>query len=307
MSTPARAHAGWWTRRRVAVVAGVAALVAYAGGAWLSASQSPMARRPLLDGGPISNLPYRWVTPPPALADQNKPPTPGDFTITFAGEDSDAGVFSTNDQQASVVLSRGAIKRIPGARSVHMTIEPLDPATLGALPSGLTVLGNAYRVTGTYRPGGEAVGAFVKSALVVFKYPGLLQHGNQRFVVFGPDGTTWTKLETTDDATGLQASATPDRLNGFYEVAATGPVSAGTPAGGGSGSALPWIVIGVAVVVAAVLVALRWRARTRARAATAPPRPESVEPGGSAPPTGTGSVAPRGSSTRRSPKKKRRR
>jgi len=228
-----------------------------------------MARRALLDGNTI-NLPYRWVNPPPALADGNEPPTPGDFTIAFAGPKSEAGVFTTTDQQATVVLSRGAIARAEGADSVHLTTTPLDPATLTAAPDDLSVLGNAYQVSASYDPGGAPVAGLDAPSLVVLTYPAVVTHGAKRTLLFSPDGTTWTKLKTTDNPSSFQASGTITELNGFFEVAANGPVSippSSGPGGGGAaggGSALPWIVIGAAVVVAGVLVALRLRAGSRA-------------------------------------------
>jgi len=252
--------------RRVARVIGVAALAAYVAGAWLSGSLSPLARRALLDTSFVPQ-PYRWVTPPPELAAKNKAPDSGDFTITFSKGRSDAGVFATNDQQASVILSVGAIPTQAGATSVHLTIDPLDPTTLGPLPNGLHVLGNAYRVQATYQPGGEPVTRLARTGLLILVYPGLVTHGKERSMMFAPDGKAWSKLQTTDDATNLQASTNLERVNGDYEVAANGPVVVGSPtpaggSGGGGTSPVAWVVIGAAVVVAGALVALRLRGRT---------------------------------------------
>ena len=291
-------------RRWAALGLGLLAVAAYAGGAWLSGSASPMARRPLLDGSIIPQ-PYRWVAPPPAFADKNKLPDSGEFTVAFNGNRSDAGVFSTNDQQASVVLSLGAIPGMGGARSVHLTIDPLDPATAGPPPHGLTVLGNVYRIEATYEPGGAPVTKFQKQPLVVLVYPALVTHGLERKLLFAPDGQDWTQLRTTDDPSAFQASASIDEVTGFYEVVTRGSVTPSppptAPAGGGTGSVLPWIVIGVAVVVAAALVAARLRSRAQTREYESYRR-ESV---GSASGRSPGSA--RGTSARRKSRKKRRR
>jgi hypothetical protein len=289
-------------RRWAALGLGLLAGAAYAGGAWLSGSASPMARRPLLDGSIIPQ-PYRWVAPPPAFADTNKPPDSGEFTVTFTGSTSDAGVFSTNDQQASVVLSRGAITRVGGARSVHLTVDPLDPATAGPPPHGLTVLGNVYRIEATYDPGGAPVTKFLKQPLVVLVYPALVTHGLDRNLLFAPDGRNWTELRTTDDPTAFQASASVDDMTGSFEVVTRGGgTPSPPPAGGGTGSVLPWIVIGVAVVVAAALIAARLRSRAQAREYDSYRR-ESAGTTASARPPGSA----RGTSARRKSRKKRRR
>jgi hypothetical protein len=248
------------------VVLGVAALVAYVAGAWLSGSVSPLARRALLDTSFIPQ-PYRWVNPPPELAAKNKAPDSGDFTIAFAKGRSDAGVFATNDQQASVVFALGSIPQANGATSVHLTITPLDPATIGALPDDLHVLGNAYRIQATYQPGGDPVAHFTRRPLLILVYPALVSHGTDRTIVFAPDGKRWTSLKTTNDSTNLQASTNLLQLNGDFEVATTGTVTVGSPSpgttGGGGSSPVAWVVIGAAVVVAGALVLLRIQSRNR--------------------------------------------
>jgi len=288
-------------RPGLALALGLVACAAYAGGAWLSGSASPVARRPLLDGAGFL-APYNWVNPPPGLGDGNKPPDSGDFTISFKDGKSDAGVFATVDQQASAVMSLGSIPEAQGADSVHLTIAPLDPTTIGAPPTGFSVLGNAYRFDAAYQPTGDPVTKFDKEPLVVLIYPGLITHGSERTMLYSADGTTWTKLKTTDQPAALQARASVDAITGYFEVVAKGVVTpTGAPgSSGGGGSILPWIVIGVAVVVAAALTAARMRARSRSRedddrraAAAATPRPPSG--------------APRGTSTRRKQPKKRRR
>jgi hypothetical protein len=256
--------------RWVAAALGLAALGAYLAGAWLSGSLSPMARRALLDTSFVPQ-PYRWVNPPSSLAPANKPPDRGEFTVAFSNGKSDAGVFATNDQQASVVLSLAAIPTATGATSVHMTIDPLDPATVGSLPDDLHPLGNAYRIRATYEPGGQAVTRFSRAPLLLMVYPALVSHGLDRAIEYSPDGKAWTKLKTTVDATNLQASTNPRSLNGYFEVATRGAVSAsGTPSpgpggGGGGSSPVAWIVIAAAIVVAAALAVVRLRSRARER------------------------------------------
>jgi hypothetical protein len=250
-------------RRWVVIACGFLACALYAGGAWLSASLSPIARRAMLDGGFIPQ-PYRWVNPPPSLAKGNERPNSGEFSIAFTKGKLEAGVFSTNDQQATVVMSLGAIPHEASATSVHLTVQPLDPASAGAPPRGFSILGNVYRMHAVYDPGGQAVTRFTKRPLVVLIYPALITHGLNRTILYSPDGKSWTRQKTTDDPSQFQASSSVTSLNGFFAVVARGVVTpSSTPGtvGSGGGSPLPWIVIGVAVGVAVVLVVARARSR----------------------------------------------
>jgi hypothetical protein len=281
-------------RAALAATLGAAALVAYAAGAWLSGSLSPIARRPLLDTS-IITLPYRWVNPPAALAAKNQTPDSGKFTIAFQHGKSDAGVFATNDQQVSVVLSIAAIPQ-NGTTSVDMTVDPLDPATVGALPSGQHVLGNAYRIEATGQPGGAPVTTFDKKPLLILVYPGLVTHGGTRSIQFSPDGKSWTALHANDDPANLQMSTDLTTLNGYYEVATTGTVVS-TPGPGGSGGSSPvaWIVIAVAVVVAGALVAVRLRSRSREQV------PDRPKPGSPKAGSGSSKTGARSETATRSP------
>jgi hypothetical protein len=295
--------------RRAAVVLGLAACLAYVVGAWVSGSLTPIARRPLLDTS-IITLPYRWVNPPPALAAKNQTPDSGKFTIAFQHGKSDAGVFATNDQQVSVVLSIGAIPQ-NGMTSVDMTVDPLDPATVGPLPNGQHVLGNAYRIEATGQPGDAPVTTFDKKPLLLLVYPGLVTHGGTRSLHFSPDGKSWTSLHANDDPANLQMGTDLTQLNGYYEVATTGTVVS-TPGSGGSGGSSPvaWIVIAVAVVVAGALVAMRLRARSREAAADRPQSGSSTSTSGVRSGAATKSPPSRPSSSpkqRRGPPPKRKR
>ncbi len=309
---------GRGTRRRATAAAliGIGACTAYVAGAWVSGSLNPVARRPILDGA-NTNFPYRWVNPPPALAATNQKPDAGKFTIAFQHGRSDAGVFATNDQQVSVVLSIAAIPQ-NGLTSVDMTIDPLDPATIGALQRGQHVLGNAYKIEATGQPGDAPVTTFDKNPLLILVYPGLVTHGGTRSLQYSTDGKTWTALKANDDPANLQMSTDLTKLSGYYEVATTGTVAA-TPGAGGSGGSSPvaWIVIAIAVVVAGVLVAIRLRARSREQV---PAQSRSVSPktgsrakkptGGSGPPKTTPSSragsSPHGRRRGPPPKRKRR-
>jgi hypothetical protein len=129
-------------RGRVALLAGVGILVLYLAGAAVSGRASILARRPLLDGL-APPTPYRWVHPPADLAAGNKPPAATRFTVQLTAAGSRLGAFSTSDGQVSLVLSEGAVPARSGQTGVQVTVDPVDPATLGPVPSGLVGAGNA--------------------------------------------------------------------------------------------------------------------------------------------------------------------
>jgi hypothetical protein len=138
------------TLRRTALTGGVLVLIAYLGGAIISARLSPFARRPLLDGL-APTAPYRWVNPPPDLAaDTNKPPTPGRFALNLTSSGSQGGAFTTPDAQVTVIVPNDAIAPSAGQDTITLTVQPLDPATLDRPSRSLVVLGNAIRIAATY-------------------------------------------------------------------------------------------------------------------------------------------------------------
>ena len=141
------------TRSRTALLAGIGIAVLYLAGAALSGRASPLTRRPLLDGL-APPVPYRWVKPPPDLAASNKPPASLRASVKLTATGSQIGAFATSDGQFNLVLSEGAVPARAGQTSVAVSIDPVDPATLGPAPPGLIVAGNAYRIQAAYRPSG---------------------------------------------------------------------------------------------------------------------------------------------------------
>ena len=56
-----------------------------------------------------------------------------------------AGVFSTDDSQASLALGPGAITPASVDHSVLLQIAPRAPAAGASLPTGMVIAGNVYR------------------------------------------------------------------------------------------------------------------------------------------------------------------
>jgi hypothetical protein len=248
---------------RRALAAGLLAVLAYLAGAALSGAASPWARRPLLDGL-APPTPYRWVKPPPELAQGNRPPTRGGFQVRLAQGGSQVSAFGTGDGQFNLVLAQGAIAARPGQSLVVLDIAPLDPAKLGKVPAGLLAAGNAYRLTAAYRPSGRPVGRLAGETNVGMVYPLLsvpVLGPAAHVVLWSRNGRSWTRLSSVDAPGAHQASARITAPGYFLVAVPPGPVGQDTGAGGGS--ALPLVllvaVVAVATVAGVVLLVRFWR------------------------------------------------
>jgi hypothetical protein len=125
-------------------------------------------------------------------------------------------------------------------------VAPFDAATLGALPTGMRAEGNAYRVTLSYRPSGQAITALAKPGTIA-----LTSAAPATALLFSPDGTQWqdTQAKPFGDGNGLFATmAAP----GYYITASTNPArTAGTSGGGGGAGGIVVVVLIVAVLLIA--------------------------------------------------------
>ena len=259
------------TAPRRALAAGLAVTVVYVASAILSGRLSPLARRPLLDGF-APPPPYRWVKPPPSLAASNEKPSAGSFTIDLDPTDgSAAGVFSTDDNQASIALGGGAIPPLQGDRSVLLQINPLAPAARASIPGGRHLVGNVYRMTASYRPSRSPVGTLQQPGQVVLAYPSspdLLLHGHT--LLSSTDGKSWRAAPSTDSIAQQLVQASVSRL-GYFAV---GESTSGTRRHTPTGTILYRVFIfgGIAIVAVAILIAeLRIRRKNR-RTKRRPPR-----------------------------------
>jgi hypothetical protein len=238
--------------RTRAAAAGLLVATCYLAAAAWSGHLSPLARRPLLDG-PITPLPYRWVTPPPELAATNQAPTPGDFTVAMKDGASRAAVLTTPDAQVTVILRNGAFPGVPGATKIHLTVEPLDAATLpGGPDKPLQIIGNAYRFAATYEPSGDRVQQLGSPMDLILIYPTTPNgHVATHTVVSSADGTAWATAKGLDTPTNQQAEGPVPTLG--YAAVAGDVTSLPSPVGPtGSGNN----TLGIALIVGAVCAAL---------------------------------------------------
>jgi hypothetical protein len=217
---------------------------------------------PLFEGvGPPTA--YRWVKPPPQFAASNIKPASYSGIVAIQGGSNGAAAVQTSDAQFVVTLSPGAFVGHGTDTGVQVTVNPLDPATLGPPPAGLKADGNAYRITLAYAPSGAPVPKVNAPSNVVMIAP----HG-AKAMLFSPDGQRWQKLSTIFVGGPTAVGATFEQA-GWYLVGLAG-------SGSSDGASTVRIAIGAAAGAAVVgLIGLAIRAR---RARTATPAPARKPP-----------------------------
>jgi hypothetical protein len=132
---------------------------------------------------------YRFVNPPPSLADGNKVPVPTRTVVRLEAGGSVAARAAADDDQLVVDLPSGAVPAAPPNTTAQATITPLDPATLAPLPEGASPEGNAFRVDIVYLPDASRSAALAVPIAAVLTVP----HAAGK-VFASSDGRSWTEL-----------------------------------------------------------------------------------------------------------------
>ncbi len=174
--------------------------------------------RPLYEGF-SPPPPYRWVTPPPAFASGNQKPKSSQTLVSLALAGSVQQGPSSDDAQFILNLAAGAVPPHNSDTDVRVTIDPVDPATLGPTPTGLNPDGNAYRVQMTYRPSNSDITDLAKPGDVIVQVP-----TSGQSILYSPDGKTWTPLKTQDPSGATSLGAAFSRP-GYYLGSTITPVA----------------------------------------------------------------------------------
>jgi hypothetical protein len=229
--------------RARALTVGAGIVAAYLAAVLFTAAVRHDGARPLFDGfAPAPS--YRFVDPPPFFASGNTPP--GDVTrsIALGRAGTAAAGVSTPDGQFVIDLARGAIASRAGATSVAVTITPIAPKQLAAVPDGRPN-GNAYRVDMRYEPSGEPVTAFARPGTLLIETPELASA-----VLRSPAGTAWKPIPARSvGSNGLSMSATL-AAPGYYLATTTLPEleAAATSTSSHTSS----IILGVVIAIVAL-------------------------------------------------------
>jgi hypothetical protein len=231
------------TRRRHAralLLGGLGVVGIYLVVAGVSFRKGLLPAAPVLDGlGPPA--PYQWVKPPPDRAKDNKPPGRGEGSVPLTSLGS-SGSVTTPDGQAQVLLDNNSVPPQPGQTSVKITIDPLDPDTVGPPPpGGFHYDSNAYRIAAFYEPSNQPVEKI--SAVIVLSYATFADR------IIHWNGSSWDSLPSTP-AGQNQLFANTDRL-GIFAAAGIGH---GTAVKQTSPVLLVAVIVGLFVLIAVVLV-----------------------------------------------------
>ncbi|MBA3654859.1 MAG: hypothetical protein H0W70_11790 [Actinobacteria bacterium] len=226
--------------KRVAALGGVAALT-YIGAVVATAVWGGAPVRPLFDAvGPAPA--YRWVRPPPDFAAGNVKPKATTVAIGLNPDDlPPAG--ASEDSQFVFNLPAGAIAVRGTEDKASAEIVPVDPDTLGPLPTGKFSNGNAYSITFRYEPSREpAPVSSTGSVLLTVPVPG-------DGVLVSKDGKTWIAVKAQHaSATAVEAEL-PD--SGYYLAVTPDAVGFGAKGGGITRLVVPMLIT---VLAAAALL-----------------------------------------------------
>jgi hypothetical protein len=187
---------------------------------------------------PVSSSDYRWVDPPSSRASDNLAPEGRRATLPAH---SAIQAFWTPDLQLTMEWSKDGL----GAAEATIDVQPLDPATLAALPGTRRPNGNAYRIE--LLPAGR----FSEPARLVLAVP----YGGTAAVFHSVDGRAWTRLPSIDTEDGAAGAA---MVADGYVLAS---IDADVAGGGGRGPTL----LAAALVLAAVAQAAHLVRRGRLR------------------------------------------
>ena len=229
-------------------------------------------------GGQVTSRRFTRVHSQMTLAARRLAPASLRASVKLTATGSQIGAFATSDGQFNLVLSEGAVPARQAETSVAVSVDPVDPSTLGPAPPGLIVASNAYRIQAAYRPSGARIDTLGGRSSVGLVYPLLttaIANPSGHLVLASTDGRSWQRLQSTDTPGTHQVSA-PLGTTG-YVMAAVPPAGPGGGGGNGRGRVL-LLAGGVAVLL--VLAALLARRRL---AATGPARRRPARPGGQRP------------------------
>jgi hypothetical protein len=249
-----------------ALAAGAVVAVAYVASTVVWGHQSPLARRPLLDGLPPP-INYRWVEPPPELAPTNEPPGTETFRVPLGSDGSLSNVITTSDAQVSLILPEGSFGAAGGQRSVEVTIEPL--ASSAAAPAGrpFEIVGNVYRLDAAYLPSTDPAPLSADAgARAVLIYPLTFGDHGTHSVLVSDRGRMWHDVESTDFI-GIQQVDGPIETLAYVAVgtdrSAVSPTTPPSTGSRGSPTATIVIVAGLVLLMGALAWALLGGANRR--------------------------------------------
>lgn len=228
-------------RRRRTVLSGLVFVAVYVAVAALTGRLMPGRARPLFDGYTPPPT-YRWVDPPPDFRAGNPKPLSGKQDFDLGPNAAQQLEAATDDAQLLITFSKAGVPAHANDTGLTIAIEPLDPKKLSPLPVGARTDGNAYKVTMTYRPSGDAATALSQAGNVFISYPAAADR-----IEYSADGKAWEEVKATRVGSNLQLGGQFTRA-GYYEAAGPPNGASQKKSGGGAGSGLR-VMGGLAVLI----------------------------------------------------------
>jgi len=240
-------------RRRRVVLSGLAVLAVYVVVAAATGRLVPGRARPLFDGFTPPPT-YHWVNPPPEFKAGNPKALAGKQDFDLGPDAAEQLEAATDDAQVLLTFSKSGVPAHAGDTGLTIAIDPVDPKKLSPLPPGVRTDGNAYKVTMTYRPSGDAAPPFSKPGNVFISYPTSADR-----IEYSADGKTWEEVKATRVGSNLQLGAVFTKA-GYYEAAGPPTGKQQKKSGGGAAKGL-FIMGGLAVVIFSPLAVVWIRRR----------------------------------------------
>jgi hypothetical protein len=253
--------------KRARAATGVAIAALYVVVALISFDGGLFPVRPLYDGTTPPPA-YRWVKPPAELAAGNQLPTDGKASVVLTSKGAEAGNVTTDDGQAQVVYPPNGIVPMAGETKVNTTIEPIDPATVGAPPAGFDYDGNAYRFTGVYAKSGKPAQIPPEQKCSLTEPNAcatiVLRYAFNATALYRRDGSTWVEVPTQNAGAALQIYGASDKLGVFVAVDAHLP--GGPKKKSQTGNIIAFVLGFIAIIAGTFLARIRAvRRRKRSR------------------------------------------
>lgn len=162
--------------------------------------------------GALPPLPYRYLHPPPALAQNNEPPLSRRLVIRMLVGSSPRIQTFTHDGQVGVTANTGAIRLSPG-KSLEISIRPVE--TPPGLPGLYVVDGNAYDIALTTQPG-NGTPTIIKPFNVIMRWPHIPT------AIYAYTGGAWRRICYSDQGVlaGFTLSCKSATSPGVYAAVA---------------------------------------------------------------------------------------
>jgi len=155
--------------------------------------------------------PYRYVQPPASQGRQDSPnETPHTATSVHPPGALEERIAATDDGQALLTLTAGSLPSPNGSEAIEVTLRPVAPGSLEALPYDAQPIGNAYLLELRAMPSAQPIPSLAAPAILTLSAP-----SHTDGLIYSSDGVRWEKVEAEElvDGPGTIAAVVD---SGYY-------------------------------------------------------------------------------------------